>query len=77
MLALELAESVSHDSVNIRFLFIMALGFSPKTSSVVIQYLVKTTGDRFFIPAYPDPHVNSGDLASCQGLSPKGVQRVA
>jgi hypothetical protein len=52
-------------------------GFNPKISSVVPQYLVKTTGDRFFIPAYPDPHVNAGDLASCQVLSPKGIQKVA
>jgi hypothetical protein len=55
----------------------MALGFNPKSSSVVLQYVVKTAGDRFFIPAYPDPHVNAGDLASCQALSPKGVQKVA
>jgi len=55
----------------------MALGYNPKTSSVVPEYVVKTTGDRFFIPAYPEPHAKAGDLASCKALSPKGVEKVA
>jgi len=52
-------------------------GFDPKASSGVPEYLVKATGDRFFIPAYPEPHAKAGDLASCKALSPKGVEKVA
>ena len=55
----------------------MALGYNPKTSTVVPNYVVKVTGDRFFIPAYPNPHTKAGDLASCKALSPKGVEQVA
>ena len=55
----------------------MALGYDPKASKVIPTYVVKTTGDRFFIPAYPDPHKAAGDLASCKSLSPKGVEKVA
>jgi len=52
-------------------------GYDPKTSTAIPQYVVKTTGDRFFIPAYPDPHAKVGDLAQCKLLSPKGVEKVA
>ena len=55
----------------------MALGYNPKSSAVVPNYVVKTAGDRFFAPAYPEPHTKSGDLASCKALSPKGVEKVA
>ena len=55
----------------------MALAYNPSTSSVVPNYVVKTTGDRFFTPAYPEPHKKAGDLASCKLLSPKGVEKVA
>ena len=55
----------------------MALAYNPKTSSVVPEYVVKTTGDRFFIPAYPEVHTKAADLASCKLLSPKGVENVA
>ena len=51
--------------------------YDPKTSTVVPNYVVKVTGDRFFIPAYPNPHTKAGDLASCKALSPKGVEQVA
>ena len=52
-------------------------GYDPKTSTVIPEYVVKTTGDRFFIPAYPEPHARAGDLTSCKALSPKGVEKVA
>ena len=55
----------------------MSLGYDPKASKVVPNYVVKTAGDRFFIPAYPNPHTKVGDLASCKSLSPKGVEKVA
>jgi hypothetical protein len=55
----------------------MALGYDPKTSTVIPQYVVKTTGDRFFEPGYPNPHTKAGDLAQCKKLSPKGVEQVA
>jgi hypothetical protein len=51
--------------------------YDPKISVAIPTYVVKTTGDRFFIPAYPDPHVKAGDLTSCKALSPKGVEQVA
>jgi hypothetical protein len=52
-------------------------GYDPKTSTVIPEYVVKTTGDRLFIPAYPEPHAKAGDLAQCKKLSPKGVEQVA
>ena len=56
----------------------MALGYDPKTSTAIPNYVVKTTGDRFFIPAYPDPRTTAADdLAECKKLSPKGVEQVA
>ena len=55
----------------------MALGYDPKTSKAIPNYVVKTTGDRFFIPAYPEPHAKAGDLAQCKKLSPLGVEQVA
>jgi hypothetical protein len=55
----------------------MALGYDPKTTTVVPQYVVKAAGDRFFIPAYPEPHAKAGDLAQCKKLSPLGVEQVA
>ena len=55
----------------------MALGYNPKSSTAIPSYVVKTTGDRFFIPGYPNPHTKAGDLASCKALSPKGVEQVA
>ena len=55
----------------------MALGYDPKASKVIPTYVVKTTGDRLFAPAYPEPHTKAGDLASCKSLSPKGVEKVA
>jgi hypothetical protein len=51
--------------------------YDPKAVTATIDYVVKTTGDRFFIPGYPDPHVKAGDLASCKALSPKGAEKVA
>ena len=51
--------------------------YDPKTSTVIPEYVVKTAGDRFFIPAYPEVHTTAADLASCKALSPKGVEKVA
>ena len=53
------------------------IGYDPKTSKAIPNYVVKTTGDRFFIPAYPEPHAKAGDLAQCKKLSPLGVEVVA
>ena len=55
----------------------MALAYDPKTTTVIAEYVVKTTGDRFFIPAYPEVHTKAADLAQCKKLSPKGVEKVA
>ena len=51
--------------------------YEPKTSSVTIDYVVKTTGDPFFRTAYPDPYTKAGSLAECKKLSPKGSEKVA
>lgn len=53
------------------------MAYDPKASSVVSNYIVKTTGDPFFIPAYPEPWTKAGALAECKKLSPKGVEQVA
>ena len=55
----------------------MALGYDPKVSKAIPNYIVKTAGDRFFIPAYPEVHTKAGDLAQCKKLSPLGVEQVA
>jgi hypothetical protein len=55
----------------------MATNYNPKSTTVVPQYVVKATGDRFFIPAYPEVHTKAADLASCKVLSPHGVEKVA
>jgi hypothetical protein len=55
----------------------MALGYDPKTTTVVPQYVVKTTGDPFFVTAYPVPYAKAGSLAQCKKLSPKGAEQVA
>ena len=55
----------------------MALGYDPKTSKAIPNYVVKTAGDRFFIPAYPEVHTKTADLAQCKKLSPLGVEQVA
>jgi hypothetical protein len=53
-------------------------GYDPKTSTVIPEYVVKTAGNRWFIPAYPDPRTTAADdLAECKKLSPKGVEKVA
>ena len=55
----------------------MALGYDPKVSKAIPNYVVKTAGDRFFIPAYPEVHTKTADLAQCKKLSPLGVEQVA
>lgn len=55
----------------------MAIGYDPKASNVVPNYVVKTAGDPFFIPAYPEPWAKAGAVAECKALSPKGVEQVA
>lgn len=55
----------------------MAIGYDPKASNVVPNYVVKTTGDPFFVTAYPEPYDKAKSLAECKKLSPKGVEQVA
>jgi hypothetical protein len=52
-------------------------GFDPKDSQVAPNYVVKTTGDPFFVTAYPEPYAKAGSLAQCKKLSPKGAEQVA
>lgn len=52
--------------------------YDPKTTVVTPAYVVKTAGDPFFIPAYPENSSNKAlRLANCALLSPNGVQQVA
>ena len=60
----------------------MSLAYNAKNSSVTIEYMVETTGDRFFIPTTgygdnSDSGTNAQQLAQCQVLSPNGSERVA
>ena len=52
-----------------------ATPFDPSDVSHVIDYKVKTTGDRFFIP-FNDEAVTADQLAQCVKLSPTGVESV-
>ena len=50
--------------------------YDPSDVSHVIDYTVKTTGDRWFIPVNTD--ANTADqLAQCVNVSPNGVEVVA
>jgi hypothetical protein len=53
------------------------MGYNPGSTAVVPQYVVKKTGDPFFVTAYPEPYAKAGSLAQCKKLSPKGVELVA
>ena len=53
------------------------MGYNPGSTTVVPQYVVKKTGDPFFVTAYPEPYAKAGSLAQCKKLSPKGVELVA
>ena len=59
----------------------MAYTYNPKRildeGTLTVGYCVNTTGDRWFIPGYPDPNVPidmPDNLAECQELSPYGAQ---
>ena len=53
------------------------MAYDPKATTVTPNYVVKTTGDPFFVTAYPDPYDKAGSLAQCKKLSPKGAEKVA
>ena len=52
-----------------------ATPFDPSDVTHVIDYKVKTTGDRFFIP-FNDEASTADQLAQCVTLSPSGVESV-
>jgi len=54
----------------------MARRYNPGSTTIVPNYLVHVSGNRFFIPAYPEPHTTVGDRAQCEKLSPNGVELV-
>ena len=58
-------------------LLVNTMGYNPGSTTVVPQYVVKKTGDPFFVTAYPEPYAKAGSLAQCKKLSPKGVELVA
>jgi hypothetical protein len=60
------------------------MAYNPKNSSVTINYVVKKTGDPFFLAGTIDTQqfAKYSDYithawGSCQELSPKGVEKVA
>ena len=53
------------------------MAYDPKATSVTPNYVVKVTGDPFFVTAYPDPYKKADSLAMCKKLSPKGAEKVA
>ena len=62
----------------------MALGYNPKASTAVPQYVVNKAGDPWFIPGNEQrtPVENDADWfqimsLACQVLSPKGEEKVA
>ena len=62
----------------------MALGYNPKTSSVIPEYVVKASNDPWFIPGNEEKAFDDTDAdwlqvkwLACQILSPKGIEKVA
>ena len=51
--------------------------YNPKTVSTTDTYVVNTTGDRLFIPAYPIDGTMAEQLSQTKKLSPTGVENVA
>ena len=43
---------------------------------LTVEYMVNTTGDRWFIPANADTTTTVTELEQCQSLSPDGVEVV-
>lgn len=43
---------------------------------ITVEYMVNTTGDRFFIPANADVETDVTELEQCKALSPDGVEVV-
>lgn len=53
-----------------------ANSYDPSDLTTTTNYIVTTTGDRFFIPFNSDA-ASADQLAQCQTLSPNGVEEVA
>lgn len=53
-----------------------ANAYDPSDLVTTTNYIVTTTGDRFFIPFNSDA-ATADQLAQCQTLSPNGVEEVA
>ena len=43
---------------------------------LTVEYMVNTSGDRFFIPANADTEATVTELNQCKALSPDGVEKV-
>ena len=44
---------------------------------LTVEYMVKKTGDTFFIPSNKDVEASQTELQQCKKLSPDGVEKVA
>ena len=43
---------------------------------LTVEYMVKNTGDTFFIPSNKDVEASVAELAQCKKLAPNGVEKV-
>ena len=46
-------------------------------AGLTVEYVVKTTGDRWFIPANAPDATKAKQVEQCGKLSPDGVEKVA
>ena len=44
----------------------MSIGYKPKERTLTTEYIVPTTGDRFFVPVNAPDATMSNQLAECQ-----------
>ena len=45
-------------------------------TGLTVEYMVKTTGNNFFIPSNKDVVATVTELNQCKALSPDGVEKV-
>lgn len=51
--------------------------YNPTSSGLTVEYLVETTGDRFFIPVNAPEASMANQRAQCLKVAPNGTEKVA
>jgi hypothetical protein len=51
--------------------------YNPTSSGLTVEYVVKTTGDRFFIPVNAPEASMANQRAQCLKVAPNGTEKVA